>query len=166
LEKIKIINTGGTFNKQYNPLNGELEVTQDNTIVEALLNKTYLTNTKPKIKGILFKDSLELTNKDRKKIVEYINSCKEDKVVIIHGTDTMHITAKYVAKKIQNKQIVFTGAMVPYSINQVEATGNLMLALGFLQGNIQNGVYFAMHGNVVEYDKMVKNRKIGVFECL
>ncbi|HFU75727.1 MAG TPA: asparaginase [Arcobacter sp.] len=166
MEKIKIINIGGTFNKQYNPLNGELEVTQNNHIIESILHETYLTNEKPKVKGILFKDSLELTNKDRKKIVECIYNSKEDKIVIVHGTDTMHKTAKYVAKKIQNKQIVFTGAMVPYSISSIEATGNLMLALGFLQNKGGKGVYFAMHGNVLKHDKMFKNREKGVFECL
>lgn len=164
MKNIKIINTGGTFNKKYNPLNGKLEVLQNNSVIEEILQKVFLSNEKPNLEGLLYKDSLDMNDDDRKALFEYIKSSKEDKIIVIHGTDTMDITAKYISQ-IKNKTIIFTGAMLPYSIDCIEATGNLFQAIGFLQNESKRNIYIAMHGYVKEYNLMYKNRQKGVFEC-
>ncbi len=159
--KITIINTGGTFNKRYNPLKGELEVPNDNKALEKII--AFCCNIDFEIKNIVSKDSLDMTDGDREKICQAVLKSKSDKIIIIHGTDTVHITSAFIKEKIKDKKIVFTGAMVPMSIEEVEATMNFSLALGFLSAKIQNGIYIAMHGVVVDCSKLVKNRKLGQF---
>ncbi len=134
--KITVINTGGTFNKRYNPLSGELEVP---------------------------KDSLEMSDVDRELIVKTIKNCKNQNIIIVHGTDTMDLTAKYLDEKIKDKTIVLTGAMLPISINKIEATLNFSQAIGFLNSNCENGIYISMHGSVKNYKKLIKNRELGKF---
>lgn len=165
MDNIAIINTGGTFNKRYNPINGELEVPLDNKSIENILKKVLLINKKPKVKGIIFKDSLQMDKNDRELLLNTIRRIKEPKIIIVHGTDTIDKSAKLIAKNIKDKQIVFTGAMVPASIDTTEATGNLMQAIGFAKGNKKDGVYIAMNGNVEQFDKIKKNRKLGAFQC-
>ena len=165
MNKIIVINTGGTFNKRYNPLEGELQVPHDNTALETIFNQFCLTNKVPKIKGIIYKDSLEINKKDRKQLVKMIKALQEKNILIVHGTDTMDKTAAYLHKHIIDKQIVITGAMTPFSIKQIEAVSNLMQGYGFLQGNKNNGIYISMNGFVKEYTKIKKNRKLGVFQC-
>lgn len=158
-----ILNTGGTFNKVYNQITGELKVPKDNLAIESIMKFSKIDYCD--IKGMIFKDSLDITKEDRKHLVKYLQWTHYDKIVIIHGTDTMDKTAQFLSEHITNKQIVLTGAMVPFSINSIEATANLMQAIGFLQTKQKNNIYIAMHGNVVKYNKIFKNRKIGLFEC-
>ena len=159
---IKIINTGGTFNKRYNPISGELEVLYDYKAIKEILEKSLFVNQKIKLTQIISKDSLEFTKEDRKLLVKTIQNSKSDKIIIIHGTDTMNKSAKFVSKRIKDKKIVFTGAMKPYEIEKVEATSNFMYGLGFLE-NCNNGVYISMHGICKKFDKIRKNYKKGVF---
>jgi len=84
-------------------------------------------------------------------------------VIIVHGTDTVHLTSELIKQRKINKKIVFTGAMVPMSIDEVEATMNFSQALGFLSADVENGTYIAMHGVVVDCSKLVKNRELGQF---
>ena len=86
-----------------------------------------------------------------------------DKIIIIHGTDTVDLTSKFIEDKIQGKKIVFTGAMVPMSIDEVEATMNFSQAIGFLNAPIEDGIYLSMHGVVVEHSKLKKDRSLGQF---
>lgn len=165
MEKILIINTGGTFNKVYNPLNGELEIPLNNNAVNAILENSLRLNKKPKVKGIIYKDSLDIDKNDRKILLNTINESKESKIIVVHGTDTMDKSATLISKHIQGKQIIFTGSMVPYSINPIEATANIMQAYGFLQGNKKEGVFISMNGFVKLHNKLKKNKKIGVFQC-
>ena len=163
---ITIFNTGGTFNKVYDELSGNLSIYDNNFIVKQIIDTSFKNNKKPEIKGIIYKDSLELTKKDRKTLVKKIKDIKSEKIVIIHGTDTMSKSAKFIAKKIKNKTIVFVGAMKPFSIEPVEATSNLMMALGFLkQKQNKHKVYICMHGLIKKYNKIKKNKEIGVFKC-
>jgi L-asparaginase len=157
---IHFINTGGTFNKRYNRIKGTLEVPLDYKALSDILKKS-LFNQKYKITQIISKDSLEFTKNDRKLLLETIQNIKEDKIVIIHGTDTMKKSAKFISS-IENKKIVFCGAMKPYEINSVEATANLFLALGFIE-NSKNGIYIAMNGVVSSYKKIEKDYKNGIF---
>lgn len=165
MKEILILNTGGTFNKVYNPINGQLEVSQNNYAVEKIFENFLKTNNNIKIQGLLFKDSLEMTKEDRSILVNVIKNAKEKKIIIVHGTDTMDLTAQYIDKHITNKEIILVGTMVPFSIEPIEATANLCSAYGVLQKSIQDGVYICMHGHIKKHHKIYKNREIGVFEC-
>jgi L-asparaginase len=162
LEKILIINTGGTFNKIYNSIKGELEVPSDDIGVTSILK--YFYNLDYEIKNIIHKDSLEITNSDREEIVELIANSSKDKILIIHGTDTMDKTATYIQENIEDKTVILTGAMVPVSIDSVEASSNLSMAIGYLLGCTKQGVYIAMHGLVDTHQKVYKDREVGVFK--
>lgn len=162
MEKLLIINTGGTFNKRYNPLKGELEVPKDSIALETILRYCY--NTPYELTALVHKDSLEMNEDDRKSILETIQNHPSDKVLIIHGTDTMDITASYLDLHVKNKTIVLTGAMVPFSIDTVEATANFMFALGVLHVKSQKGVFISMHGITKEHSCIYKNREKGIFE--
>ncbi|WNL12034.1 asparaginase domain-containing protein [Aliarcobacter cryaerophilus] len=159
--KITVINTGGTFNKRYNPLSGELDVPKDSLALDEIINYCY--NIDFEVLNIISKDSLDMNDYDRELIVKTIKDCKNQNIIIVHGTDTMDLTAKYLDEKIKDKNIVLTGAMLPISINKVEATLNFSQALGFLNANIGNGIYISMHGSVKNYKKLVKNRELGKF---
>ncbi|NVJ54018.1 MAG: asparaginase [Campylobacteraceae bacterium] len=159
--KITVINTGGTFNKRYNPIKGQLEVPTDNIALDKIIASCH--NVEFEIKNIVSKDSLDMTDSDREKICEAIKSSENDKVIIVHGTDTVHLTSELIKERRIDKKIVFTGAMVPMSIDEVEATMNFSQALGFLSADVENGTYIAMHGVVVDCSRLVKNRELGQF---
>ena len=155
-----ILNTGGTFNKRYNPLNGELEVPCD----EAAIISIIATFSEPmRVQGLLYKDSLEMTHEDREVLAKTIFESDEDLIVVVHGTDTMDLSAQHVAKLGLEKVIVFTGSMVPFSIDTIEATANLSMAIGYAR-NASKGVYIVMQGVCGSYDKVIKNKNIGKFE--
>lgn len=159
--KLTVINTGGTFNKVYNPISGELDVPTHNLALQKILDVTY--NLDIELITLLSKDSLDITENDRQTLVQCIQNCTNENIVIIHGTDTMHLSAKCIAQHISNKKIILTGAMIPMSIDETEATMNFSLALGFLNAPIQNGIYIAMHGAVVSYKSIAKNKEQGKF---
>ncbi|MCT7499611.1 asparaginase [Aliarcobacter cryaerophilus] len=159
--KITVINTGGTFNKRYNPITGELEVPKDSIALDEIISYCY--NIDFDVLNIISKDSLEMSDDDRELIVRTIKNIKNENIIIVHGTDTMDLTAKYLDEKIKDKNIVLTGAMLPISINKIEATLNFSQAIGFLNSNIKNGIYISMHGSVKNYKKLIKNRELGKF---
>ncbi len=159
--KITVINTGGTFNKRYNPILGELEVPKDSLALDEIISYCY--NIDFDVLNIISKDSLEMSDVDRELIVRTIKNCKNQNIIIVHGTDTMDLTAKYLDEKIKDKTIILTGAMFPISINKVEATLNFSQAIGFFNSNCENGIYISMHGSVKNYKKLVKNRELGKF---
>ena len=159
--KITVLNTGGTFNKRYNPILGQLEVPKDNIALDKIIKSCF--NIEFDIRNIVSKDSLDFTPEDRETILENIINSENDKIIIIHGTDTVDLTAKFIEDKIENKKVVFTGAMVPMSIDEVEATMNFSQAIGFLNAPIENGIYLSMHGSVIEHSKLKKDRSVGQF---
>ena len=159
--KITVLNTGGTFNKRYNPISGQLEVPSDNIALNKIVKSCF--NIEFEIKNIVSKDSLDFTQEDRELILQNIINSKNDKIIIIHGTDTVDLTAKFIEDKIEKKKVVFTGAMVPMSIDEVEATMNFSQAIGFLNAPIENGIYLSMHGSVIEHSKLKKDRSVGQF---
>ncbi len=108
---------------------------------------------------------MEITSQDREELLTLINSIPNEKILIVHGTDTMEETARFLESKTQ-KTIVFTGAMVPYSIDSVEATANFALGLGYLLNCEKNEIFIAMHGLVKKHRDITKNRQKGIFECL
>lgn len=158
-----ILNTGGTFNKKYNPLSGELEVCFDNSVVEKILcsaSKQY------NIAGVIYKDSLDIDINDRKMLANIIYESEDDSFLIIHGTDTMDITAEFLSEIFHDKKIVFVGAMRPFEIDNVEASFNLGMGIGFLNSLQKNGIYICMSGYVEQWNKLTKNRQKGFFELV
>jgi len=160
MRKIFIISTGGTFNKIYNLHNGELVIDKESEAVEEIASKWLC---KFEIINIIGKDSLQINNQDRLLLLASIDQSKYDDIIVIHGTDTMDITAEYLSNGDLDKRIVLTGAMVPYFIDTVEATANLASAFGYLQTLNKNGVYIVMNGIFGSYDQIKKDRKNAKF---
>jgi L-asparaginase len=113
--------------------------------------------------NIIQKDSLHIDHTDRELLVQTVQKQTYDKIIIIHGTDTMTTSCEFVAKHTQNKTIVFTGAFVPYSIDPIEAVANLSLAVGFARWTQTHNTYIAMHGDVQPYQNMKKDKTNDTF---
>src|SRR5207249_6493809 len=110
-------------------------------------------------------DSLEMTDADRRRIVDECGSAAETRILITHGTDTMVETARALAAAPSSagKTIVLTGAMIPYAFGSSDGLFNLGSALSFVQA-LASGVYIAMNGRCFPWDRVRKNRETGVFE--
>jgi L-asparaginase len=160
MQKITIISTGGTFNKIYNPKTGELEIDKSSKALQELAKK-WLCHIE--VVNLIGKDSLEMTQEDRNLLIATIKKCENRNMIVVHGTDTMEITAKALAKAQLQKNIVLTGAMVPFSIDPIEATANLASAYGYLQNVTTYGVTIAMNGLIDHYLKVKKDRTKGQF---
>ena len=160
MTEVLIINTGGTFNKVYNPINGLLEI---DTQGDALRSITSKWHCEIEIIDIIGKDSLDLSNHDRLELLATISQFNFHHIIIVHGTDTMDITAEYLNEGDLKKCIILTGAMVPYSIDPVEATANLCSAYGYMNAMHKEGVYISMNGLIDSYDKIKKARSKGKF---
>ena len=157
---VRILVTGGTFDKEYNEITGKLyfEDTHMREILE--LGRSQLG---VKIRTLMLIDSLDMTDKDRATILDNCKRVKEDQIVITHGTDTMTQTAKILAEAGLDKTIVLTGAMIPYKFGSSDGLFNFGGALAFAQA-LPRGVYVAMNGRCFDWDKVEKNRKTGTFE--
>jgi L-asparaginase len=159
---IRIFITGGTFDKEYNELNGELYF-KDTHLQELLtLGRSRLPVN---IKTLMMIDSLEMTPEHRNAIANECQQCEEDKIVITHGTDTMAETARVLAQQITGKTVVLTGAMIPIKFGSSDGLFNLGSALAFVQ-SLPPGVYVAMNGRYFNWDNVRKNRQTGIFEEL
>lgn len=158
-----ILNCGGTFNKRYNPILGELEVPFDNYAIESILNSV---NVDYNLAGVLYKDSLDMDLNDRKIIASIIMESDEDTFIIIHGTDTMNVTAEFLSEIFDDRKIILTGAMKPFEIDKVEATLNFSMALGFSKAKIDYGIYICMSGHIELSSNIAKNKRLGTFEVV
>lgn len=159
---IQVFVTGGTFDKEYNELNGNLYF-KDTHLHEMLsLGRSKL---KLSIESLMMKDSLDFVEEDRALIAEACNKTNTDRILITHGTDTMTTTALYLQKTCPNKTIILTGAMIPYKFGSSDGLFNLGSALAFTQV-LPAGVYIAMNGKYFEADKVRKNTEKGEFEAL
>ena len=157
---VRIIITGGTFDKEYNELDGKLFF-KDTHLPEML--KLGRCKAPVEIRTLMLVDSLEMTDADRQIIVEQCRKCKEDRIVITHGTDTMEETARVLGQADLEKTIVLTGAMVPYKFGSSDGLFNLGSALAFAQ-TLSRGVYVAMNGRCFIWNNVKKNKKTGEFE--
>ena len=160
MKKILIISTGGTFNKVYNPKTGNLDIDKTSHALKIIASK-WLCDFE--ILNIIGKDSLEITNHDRLELLSTIHQSNYHDIIIVHGTDTMDVTAEYLADVELEKSIILTGAMVPYSIDPTEATANLASAYGYLNALEKRGVFVVMNGVFGSYEKVKKNRREGRF---
>jgi L-asparaginase len=159
-EPIRVFVTGGTFDKEYNELNGKLFF-KDSHVFEML--KLGRNKVNVDVRTLMMMDSLDMAKEDRKIILDNCKAAKEKRIVITHGTDTMVETAAVLAKGIKDKTIVLTGAMIPYTFGSSDGLFNLGSALAFVQ-TLPPGVYVAMNGKIFDWDKVRKNREIGEFE--
>lgn len=161
-DKIRILVTGGTFDKEYNELTGELYF-HDTHVPEMLALGRCLLDVA--VEKVMMIDSLEMTEADRARIADRCRSAPESRIVITHGTDTMVETAAHLARFVAGKTVVLTGAMVPYKFGSSDGMFNLGSALAFVQ-TLPPGVYIAMNGRYFRWDRVRKNRERGVFEGL
>ena len=159
---IQIFITGGTFDKEYNELNGSLYFKE--THLQEMLDKGR-SRLELKTETLFMKDSLEFTENDRAKIQHACANAASDRILITHGTDTMTQTADYLAKHIQHKTIVLTGAMIPYKFWSSDGMFNLGSALAFVQ-LLPPGIYISMNGKIFPAGQVRKNLVRGEFESI
>ena len=159
---IRIFVTGGTFDKEYNEIDGTLYF-KDSHINELLAlgrcKKDVVVTT------LMMVDSLDMNEGDRQTILDNCKRTHEDKIVITHGTDTMTDTAKVLGQAKLAKTIILTGAMIPFKFGSSDGLFNMGCAIGFAQA-LPHGVYIAMNGRFFNWDNVRKNRKRGEFEEL
>ena len=160
--KIKIFITGGTFDKEYNEISGELYF---NTTHMYELLQLGRCKADVEIETLMMIDSLDMTNYQRNYIIQ---KCKKEPIkhiVITHGTDTMVETAKELANNISDKTIVLTGAMIPFKFGSSDGLFNMGSALSYVQA-LNHGIYIAMNGQIFNYENVQKNNRLGIFEEL
>ncbi len=160
MEAIRIIITGGTFDKHYDEIRGILTF-KDTHLPEIL---KYVRCTLPiELELNQLIDSLDMHLANRLKILESCRRAPESRIVVTHGTDTMIETGRILGEAGLGKSVVMTGAMVPYSFTASDAVFNLGCAVTAVQ-LLPPGVYVAMNGRVFPWDRVRKHRETGTFE--
>jgi len=157
--KVAILTTGGTFDKVYFDANSEYSI--GDPCITSILDEGNV-NSDYRIQSILKKDSLDITSKERQIIKNSVEDCAEERIIIIHGTDTMVETAKSL-EDIKDKTIVLTGAMQPARFKKTDAIFNSGFALAAAQ-ILEYGVYITMNGMIFHSDNVKKNIDLGKFE--
>jgi len=161
-EPIRILVTGGTFDKGFNEIAGALYFHKTHVPEMLRLGRCLL---EVEISTLMLIDSLDMTDDGRRVIAEQCRNARESRIIITHGTDTMVETAAYLGREVQGKTIILTGAMVPYTFNSSDGLFNLGSALAFVQA-LPAGVYIAMNGRCFPWNGVRKNRDKGIFESL
>jgi L-asparaginase len=157
---IRVFVTGGTFDKEYNELDGKLFF-KDTHLKEML--SLARSKVGVDVRTLMMVDSLEMTDQDRQIILDQCTKCAEERILITHGTDTMEVTAQVLGHALTDKTIVLTGAMIPYKFGSSDGLFNLGSALAFVQ-TLPHGVYVAMNGKCLPWNNVRKNRQTGEFE--
>jgi L-asparaginase len=157
---IRIFVTGGTFDKEYNELDGTLFF-KDTHVGELLaLGRCKIP---VQVRTLMMIDSLEMTDADRKTILDQCRAAAESKIIITHGTDTMVETAALLGRTITDKTIVLTGAMIPIKFGSSDGLFNMGAAIAYVQA-LPPGVYVVMGGRSFPWNDVRKNRQLGQFE--
>ena len=159
---VRILVTGGTFDKEYNESTGQLFF--KNTHLQEMLSRGRC-NVDVAVETLMMIDSLDMTAKERKVIENRCRNAEEKHIIITHGTDTMEVTGKYLSQAAIAKTIVLTGAMIPYKFGSSDGFFNLGSALAFSQ-ILPVGVYVAMNGQYFDAAHVRKNKEKGIFEAL
>ena len=157
---IRILVTGGTFDKEYNERTGELFF-KDTHINEMLQRGR--CRVPVHVRTVMMVDSLKMTDADRALIVQNCARAEEKQIIVTHGTDTMTETGAAIARAVSDKTVVLTGAMIPWAFGSSDGLFNLGSALSFAQV-LPAGVYIAMNGKCFPWDRCRKNRERGEFE--
>jgi len=158
--KVRIFVTGGTFDKEYDELTGKLFF-KDTHLQEML--KLGRCKLEVDVRTLMMIDSLEMTDLDRKTILDHCQQSSEEHIIVTHGTDTMEQTARLLGPVIKNKTVVLTGAMVPYQFGSSDGLFNLGSALAFVQ-SLPHGVYVAMNGKYFPWSNVTKDKATGEFK--
>jgi len=159
---VRVVVTGGTFDKEYDEIRGRLYFRH--THIPEML-RLARCRVAVEVTSLMMMDSLDMADADRARVVEACRSCPEERVVVTHGTDTMAETARALVLAGTGKTVVLTGAMIPYAFGSSDGLFNLGSALSFAQV-LPPGVYVAMNGRVFSGDRVRKDRETGVFEEL
>lgn len=159
-EPIRLFVTGGTFDKEYDEIHGTLFF--DDTHLPQML-ELGRCRVDVHVRTLMMIDSLEMTDADRDLIAHNCAEAPEARVVITHGTDTMVDTARVLAREVEGKTIVLTGAMIPIAFGSSDGLFNLGGAITAVQA-LPPGVYITMNGRIFPWDAVRKNRSTGVFE--
>lgn len=157
---IQIFVTGGTFDKEYNLITGQLYFKETHLKELLELGRSQLDCA---ITTLMLMDSLDMTLENRELIARHCHLSARNNILITHGTDTMTETAKLLAEQVKDKTIVITGAMIPIKFGSSDGLFNIGSALAFVQ-TLPHGVYIAMNGQCFPWDKVRKNRETGIFE--
>jgi L-asparaginase len=161
-DAIRILVTGGTFDKEYDELSGRLFFKETHIQEMLRLGRCRLP---VHVETVMMIDSLEMAVSDRETIARRCRETPEELVVVTHGTDTLVETATLLAASGTKKTIVLTGAMVPWAFSSSDGLFNLGSALSFVQ-LLPPGVYVAMNGRCFAWDNVRKDRATGVFETI
>ncbi|MFC5473249.1 asparaginase domain-containing protein [Paraherbaspirillum soli] len=157
---LRIIATGGTFDKHYDEIAGKLSFAASH--LPQVIQRSRIT-AEIALEELPLLDSLDMKDADRSRVLASCSQAKEEAIVIIHGTDTMRETAEVLGNAALAKTIVVTGAMIPYAVANSDALFNFGFACGVAQA-LPHGVYVAMNGKIFAWDKVQKNRVAGRFE--
>ena len=159
---IRILIAGGTIDKEYDPLTGEL-----------IFAKSHLSNILNQVRckarfileEVMLRDSLQMRSEDREEILKKCVDCIENRIIVSHGTDTMVETGRVLGTNVKSKTIVLIGAMIPYTFGASDALFNLGCAFAAVQA-LRQGVYITMNGKIFRWDNVIKNKESGEFEKL
>lgn len=159
---IRILIAGGTIDKEYDPLTGEL-----------IFAKSHLSNILNQVRckarfileEVMLKDSLQMRSEDREEILKKCVDCLENRIIVTHGTDTMVETGRVLGTHVKGKTIVLVGAMIPYTFGASDALFNLGCAFAAVQA-LRQGVYITMNGKIFRWDNVIKKKESGEFEKL
>lgn len=159
---IRVIVTGGTFDKHYDEIRGELTF-KDSHLPEILLLTRVTLRVEVELNQLI--DSLQMQDGNRISVLDSCRTSPEKRIIITHGTDTMSETARLIGSAALGKTVVLTGAMIPYKIQGSDALFNFGTAFAAVQ-ILPPGTYIVMNGRVFEWDKVRKNRELGIFESI
>ena len=157
--RVAILVTGGTFDKEYDELRGRLFFRRTHVHEMLELGRCRLPVA---VSRLMMVDSLDMNEAQRRRILRACRRCSAKRIVVTHGTDTMVETARLLGRELRGKTVVLTGAMVPYKFGSSDGLFNLGSALSFAQ-TLPPGVYIAMNGRFLTWDRARKDRERGVF---
>jgi L-asparaginase len=158
--RVRILVTGGTFDKEYNELDGSLFFRKSHVPEMLELGRSRVPAA---VQTLMMVDSLDMSPAQRRAVLAACRKAPENRLVVTHGTDTLVETAKLLGRELKGKTVVLTGAMVPYKFGSSDGLFNLGSALSFAQA-LPEGVYVAMNGRAFAWDAVRKNRAKGEFE--
>ena len=160
MARLRILVTGGTFDKEYDELTGRLFFRKTHVPEMLALGRCRLPAT---VQTLMMIDSLDMGPADRLEVLRAAQRAPEKRLVITHGTDTLVETARLLGTRLKGKTAVLTGAMVPYKFGSSDGLFNLGSAVSFAQV-LPAGVYVAMNGRLFDWDDVRKDRGRGIFE--
>jgi L-asparaginase len=161
-DTVRILITGGTIDKEYDPVTGELTFAKSH--LSNMLNQVRC-KVRFVLEEVMLKDSLQMRSEDREEVLRKCIDCLENKIIVTHGTDTMVETGRVLGNDVKGKTIVLVGAMIPYAFGASDALFNLGCAFAAVQA-LQQGVYITMNGKIFPWDNVRKNKESGEFEEL